>query len=215
MSPKFPNEPVVMDPSLIGTSKIETFIKKALRRIGSSQYKLFIDDIPYWVNRYNSERRGERILSNFLELSPDTIVEVGCSEGYITRILRNMYSNASLKALDINTEFTDKIAQIDGVEFMVGDGYFPSQHFPDSSIDLYLMMANFAYVAPSMNLETVRNILTGVTKVVSNNGHLVISDEFSFAAFRKEEGRLKMYKHDNIFWSKNYNKIFDVLNISV
>jgi phospholipid N-methyltransferase len=211
MYTKISMEPVIMDSSIMGTTGIEDYIKRANRVLGGAQYKLFVDGTPYWVNTYNSPRRAERILSFFPESINGPIVEVGSSEGNVTKALRQKYPDSKLTVLEINTEFQEQVSMIDGVDFIVGDGYSPRRYFQDSSVGLYLMMANFAYGTSSMQLEKVEEVLSEVNSVLMDNGQLIISDEFSFAAFRKEDQKLRLYSHDRLNRDKNYVKILHVL----
>jgi ubiquinone/menaquinone biosynthesis C-methylase UbiE len=67
----------------------------------------------------------------------ETIYEVGCGNGYVTQFIKNNFSNAEIKAIDINSDKIDVAkARVKDVEFSVGNIY--NINYDDATFDLVI-----------------------------------------------------------------------------
>ncbi len=149
----------------------------------------------YWTVRFTEPGRLEDTLG---EVLPDkgvySILDIGCSDGTVAGELNQRYPDASVTGIDLNEEdVATAHRNLPGLEFHMGDGYFPSR-LVNSKFDLVLIMNSMInYVLTSRpSKEELAPMLKDISSVVESNGYLVISYDYSYDMYQSRNGQLEL-----------------------
>ncbi len=164
-----------------------------------------------WANRHDiSFTVKGRVKDEFQEhlpnISSGTILDAGCSYGYTTEELAELYPACKVIGIDINNIQAaryvgewDKARQAvsNRLWFKTANLYLVDRHFPPRTFEAIFCMNNWIKVEHELSLQQNRMIRQGMESRLKEDGFLCISGQseygfdFGRAIFQKKKGRLK------------------------
>ena len=151
------------------------------------KYKVEEDFVPNLLKKYN--------------VSPETILEIGCSAGYRLNGLKSLYPNADVYGIDPSNG-----------AIAYGKDLYPHVHFeratadqlpyPDKKFDLVVV----GFVFYVVDRELLFASISEIDRVLSDKGFLIIVDFFSERALKNEYAHISDFKAYS--FKQKYESIF-------
>ena len=153
---------------------------------------------PYWLTTSTFDGRVEETFGKSLpRLGAGAILDFGCSEGRTTEEIQKLYPLAHVTGMDINPgQIKKAIEKRRKGKFILADGY--SAYFPDESFDLVFCMNNIGFAIGLEDEVECRRVLSPITPLIRQKGHLLVSNIDSYVILQKNERGFRLKNYENI-----------------
>jgi SAM-dependent methyltransferase len=146
----------------------------------------FLLDSIYWRDNSTVYGRISRFFPILPKIEGGKILDWGCSTGQTTKEIRDLYPNCRILGIDIEPRVINLARkEIQGVEFMVADGYFPL--FRECDFSAVICSHNLFYaVTDSLHRGKILGLLPNIGRIICIGGYILISGSHSVIAQKRE-----------------------------
>ena len=190
----------------------------------NSQKKAFLEyEADLWFERNKKVVENYKIEDDFVitllkkyDISPEKILEIGCSAGYRLNGLKKLYPNADVYGID---PFNSAISY--------GKKLYPHVYFDRSTADKLpyqakqfdLVVVGFVFYV--VDRELLLTSIAEIDRVLSDKGFLIIVDFFSERALKNEYAHISDFqaysfkqKYESIFTESQLYQLIDKSTIN-
>lgn len=159
----------------------------------------------YHFDHYTYFGRVADLFGDCLKLikNPMFILDNGCHTGMTTREIVRLWKTAKVVGLDVKqlwishalegnawSSLTDD--ELDRLDFILGDGYFPKEYVGDMKFDADFMMNTIYQSSPKLTDNQIETILSNQLEILNPNGLVLITGALDEGCFILQENDSKL-----------------------